>query len=109
MVPLAVLTALACAAVASAVPAGFVQAQGSAFVVDGITKRFAGTNNYYLIYAPRSMVDDVLTRAARQGLGYIRLWAFLDVGNTDGGWSIDGSGLKNGVYFRCVVCGRGFG
>jgi hypothetical protein len=77
---------------------GFVQAYAGKFWVNGMPKRFAGTNNYYLPYASSRMVDDVLTRAVQQNLGYIRTNAFIDIGSADGSGSVDG--MKNGIYFR---------
>ena len=72
---------------------------GGALTVNGVGKRFVGTNNYYLAYASRAMVDDVLARAAASGLGFVRTWAFIDSGWEAAGWSaIDGN--KNGKSFQ---------
>ena len=60
--------------------------------------RVAGSNNYYLMYSSKFMVDDVLTRAAAQNFNTMRTWGFIDIGNQDGTNSIDG--LHNGVYFH---------
>lgn len=66
------------------------------FVKDGQPYCYAGTNNYYLIYKSKRMVDDVLESAAAMGLSVMRFWAFLDKGadNSEEG------GTKQGVYFR---------
>jgi hypothetical protein len=67
---------------------GFVQAQGTNFVVDGQFRRFAGTNNYYLLYDDKFMVDNVLETAAIQGFEVVRTWAFIDIGLPNGSGSI---------------------
>ncbi|MFD0594225.1 hypothetical protein ACFQZ4_18620 [Catellatospora coxensis] len=43
--------------------AGFVTRNGSDLKLNGKPFRFAGTNNYYLIYQSPTMVDDVFARA----------------------------------------------
>lgn len=73
----------------------------AAFVLDGKPLCFQGTNNYYLIYKSRRMVDDIFVQAKAMNLKVLRLWAFLDRGSLDGSVpSIDGDGTKDGVYFR---------
>ncbi|HYO93876.1 MAG TPA: cellulase family glycosylhydrolase [Polyangiaceae bacterium] len=73
----------------------------AAFVLDGKPLCFQGTNNYYLIYKSRRMVDDVFKQAAAMNLKVMRMWAYLDRGSLDGSVpSIDGDGTKDGVYFR---------
>jgi len=73
----------------------------SNFELDGKPYCFAGANNYYLAYAPRAMVDDVLESAREMGVKVVRTWAFIDRGSLDGRVrSIDGDGTKRGLYFQ---------
>src|SRR5262249_1137776 len=60
--------------------------------------RFAGSNNYYLMYKSHLMVDDVLNAARDQGFRVMRVWGSLDIGNQDGSNSIRGK--ADGVYFQ---------
>ena len=46
--------------------------------------RFSGTNQYYLFYKPRSMIDDFFYRAKMLNLTVVRTWAFCDGGMHDG-------------------------
>lgn len=86
--------------------AGVSAAQGSDFVkqagpelrLHGKPFRFAGSNNYYLMYKSQFMVDDVLNAAAAQGFRVMRIWGSLDIGNQDGSNSIRGK--ADGVYFQ---------
>lgn len=57
---------------------GFVKPNGTEFSVDGSSFYFAGTNNYYLPYAPDYMVDDVFSKAKSMGLKVMRTWGFID-------------------------------
>ncbi|MGI5242752.1 cellulase family glycosylhydrolase [Dactylosporangium sp. CA-139066] len=59
---------------------GFVTRQGSDLRLDGKTFRFAGSNNYYLHYNSRAMVDDVLGDAAAAGFNVLRTWGFMESG-----------------------------
>lgn len=67
---------------------------------------FSGTNNYYLGYRDRAMVDDVLGQARAMGLKVVRVPAFIDRGSLDdsvastdrNAW--EPYGTKQGVYFR---------
>jgi len=76
------------------------------FIEDGKPFCFTGTNNYYLIYKEREMVDDVFVQAEAMGLQMIRTWAFEDRGSVDGSKaSIENNeweppGTKQGVYFQ---------
>ncbi len=56
----------------------FVQQTGPELRLHGKPFRFAGTNNYYLIYKSQLMVDDVLNTAAAQGFDVVRTWGFMD-------------------------------
>jgi len=60
--------------------------------------RFAGSNNYYLMYKSQFMVDDVLTTAASNDFRVMRIWGSLEIGNQDGSNSIQGK--ADGVYFQ---------
>ncbi len=53
------------------------------FEVDGKPFCFQGTNNYYLNFKNRDMVNDVFARAKRLGLGVMRMWAYIDRGSLD--------------------------
>lgn len=80
-------------------PAGaFVTRQGTRLELDGRDFRFAGSNNYYLMYGSPFMVDDVLGAAQRAGFNTLRTWGFLDIGNQDGSNSVRGP--SDGVYFQ---------
>jgi mannan endo-1,4-beta-mannosidase len=73
----------------------------SSFELGGEPFCFVGTNNYYLSYKPRPMVDDVLSSAQTMGARVVRTWAFIDRGSLDGSVpSVDGEGSKEGVYFQ---------
>jgi mannan endo-1,4-beta-mannosidase len=76
----------------------FVRRAGPHLMLKGKQFRFAGTNNYYLMYKSHLMVDDVLATAAGNDLNVVRTWGFLDIGNQDGSNSTDGK--KEGVYFQ---------
>lgn len=71
------------------------------FWLDGKPFCFAGSNNYYLTYKPREMVDDVFVQAQAMGLKVMRTWAYEDRGSLDGSVeSVDGDGTKEGVFFQ---------
>ena len=76
----------------------FVTRHGGTLRLNGRQFRFAGTNNYYLMYKSPAMVDDVLAAAAGNGFSVLRLWGSLDIGNQDGSNSIHGK--ADGVYFQ---------
>jgi mannan endo-1,4-beta-mannosidase len=67
---------------------------------------FAGSNNYYLSYKSKAMVDDVFVQAKAMGLKVMRTWAFIDRGSLDD--SVQSTernqwepyGTKQGVYFQ---------
>jgi mannan endo-1,4-beta-mannosidase len=56
----------------------FVQRHGPNLTLAGKPFRFAGTNNYYLMYKSQYMVDDVLQTAATNGFTVIRTWGWLE-------------------------------
>src|SRR3712207_2940047 len=68
----------------------FVKRVGAELRLGDKPFRFAGTNNYYLMYKPQAMVDDVLNAAAANGFAVVRTWGFLDIGNQDDSNSIKG-------------------
>src|SRR5581483_2738311 len=76
----------------------FVHRVGSDLYLAGRPFRFAGANNYYLMYAAPSSVGDVYNRAAGAGFTVLRTWGWLDIGNQDGTNSVRGK--QNGVYFQ---------
>lgn len=67
---------------------------------------FSGSNNYYLTYKDKVMVDDVFAQAKAMGLKVLRTWAFIDRGSIDDSVpSTDRNewepfGTKQGVYFQ---------
>src|SRR5215471_9690750 len=79
-----------------------IKRAGRVFKLQGQEFRFAGANNYYLMYKSPFMVDDLLNTAAAQGFTVIRARASIDVGNADGSNSVSGSdGRADGaVYFQ---------
>lgn len=76
----------------------FVKQAGPELRLHGKIFRFAGSNNYYLMYKSQFMVDDVLTTAAASGFKVLRIWGSLDIGNQDGSNSVHGK--ADGVYFQ---------
>src|SRR5882672_6674642 len=77
---------------------GFVTRQGKDLRLDGKRFQFAGSNNYYLMYKSRLMVDDVFARAQAAGFTAMRTELFIDIGNQDGSNSLRGK--ADGVYFQ---------
>ena len=73
----------------------------ASFMLNGEPFCFAGTNNYYPIFASHKMVDDLLETTKRLGLKVIRIWGYIDRGSLDGSVAnVDGPGDKNGIYFQ---------
>lgn len=76
------------------------------FLSEGRPFCFAGSNNYYLTYKDKVMVDDVFAQAKALGLQVLRTWAFEDRGSLDDSVpSIEHNqweppGTKQGVYFQ---------
>lgn len=97
---IAIIAGVGAGAVASAsTPSGgFVVRQGPNLRLDGKLFKFAGSNNYYLMYKSRAMVDDVFADARAAGFTVLRTWGFLDIGNADGSNSVRGP--SEGVYFQ---------
>ncbi|MBO3737588.1 cellulase family glycosylhydrolase [Actinoplanes flavus] len=100
----AVLGSLAATAPAVAAPetpspsAGFVVRDGHRLELNGKSFRFGGTNNYYLFYKSRAMVDDVFADARAADFTVLRTWAFGLIGNADGSNSV--APAPEGVYFQ---------
>src|SRR5690348_8617184 len=72
----------------------------ASFEVDGAPFCFAGSNNYYPIFKPRPVVDDLFQAARALDMRVMRVWAMLDRGSLDGSVpnaDPDG-GDKEGVY-----------
>jgi mannan endo-1,4-beta-mannosidase len=59
-------------------PENFVSRRGSEFTLGDDFFYYGGTNNYYLHYQSKFMIDSVLNGAVAMGLSVIRLWGFLD-------------------------------
>lgn len=76
----------------------FVKQAAGQLRLNGKVFRFAGTNNYYLMYKSQVMVDDVLQAAAENNFRVIRMWGSLEIGSQDGSNSIQGK--SDGVYFQ---------
>jgi len=57
---------------------GFVQTDGTNFVVDGCKRYFSGSNTYYLMVSDHERVDLALETYARHNLNVVRAWAFCD-------------------------------
>jgi mannan endo-1,4-beta-mannosidase len=72
------------------------------FEVDGKPYCFAGSNNYYLIFKPRPVVDDLLVAAKELDFRVLRVWAMMDRGSLDGSVpnADPNGGDKQGVYFQ---------
>lgn len=64
------------------VPEDFVFAQDTVFYVNkssGVEPfYYAGTNNYYLMYKPMEMVEDILDDMVDLNLKVVRMWFFMD-------------------------------
>ncbi|VEU83309.1 cellulase family glycosylhydrolase [Acholeplasma hippikon] len=56
----------------------FVEAKNGKFYIRDDEFRFVGTNNYYLHYKDKLMIDAVLDDAKEAGFNVIRMWGFLD-------------------------------
>lgn len=78
---------------ASASSPGFVTRVGSDLKLNDKLFKFYGSNNYYLMYKSRLMVDDVFADAQAAGFTVLRTWGWLDL-------APDGSGAADGVYFQ---------
>lgn len=71
------------------------------FELDGQPFCFAGSNNYYPIFKPRPVVDDLFDAAKTLNFRVMRVWGMLDRGSLDGTVkNTDGEGHKQDVYFQ---------
>jgi mannan endo-1,4-beta-mannosidase len=68
----------------AAAPTGFVTRVGSDLKLNGKPFKFYGSNNYYLMYKSRPMVDDVFADAQAAGFTVLRTWGWLDQNPSDG-------------------------
>jgi len=74
----------------------------ASFELDGKPFCFGGSNNYYPIFKPRPVVDDLFLAAKALDMRVMRVWAMMDRGSLDGkvpNADPDG-GEKEGVYFQ---------
>ncbi|GJM62468.1 hypothetical protein PEDI_30200 [Persicobacter diffluens] len=74
---------------AAHLPEGFVYPSGRTFRISdgaggGNPYYFSGTNNYYLMYKPMNMVEDVLNDMLYLGQKAVRMWIFMDGRSHDG-------------------------
>ena len=76
----------------------FIRRNGEVLHARGLPFHAAGTNNYYLLYQSKQMVDDVFARASAAGFNVLRTWGYFDIGHQDGSDSIGGK--QNGVYLQ---------
>lgn len=74
----------------------------SGFELDGRPFCFAGASNYYPIYKPRPVVDDLFAAVRALDFRVLRVWGMLDRGSLDGSVpNADPDGPdKEGVYFQ---------
>lgn len=71
------------------------------FELEGEPFCFAGSNNYYPIFKPRDVVDDLFANAEKLDFKVMRVWAMLDIGSLDGSVPhVDPPGHKQGVYLQ---------
>jgi hypothetical protein len=56
----------------------FIQTSGSQFSLNGKPWYFNGTNQYYLMYKPEAMAEDIFKRASSLGLNAVRTWMFCN-------------------------------
>ena len=85
-------------ALATAVDGDFVTRVGSDLMHRGEVFRFAGANNFYMMYSSKYRVDRVLETAAENHFRVVRTWGFIDIGSEDGTGSTHGK--PSGVYFH---------
>jgi mannan endo-1,4-beta-mannosidase len=74
----------------------------ASFELEGKPFCFGGSNNYYAIFKPRPVVDDLFLAAKALDMRVMRVWGMLDRGSLDGKVASadpDG-GDKEGVYFQ---------
>jgi len=81
-------------------PDSFVRQVGPNLMLNGKIFRFAGTNNYYLMYKPELMVDDVLETAAENDFKVVRHWGSFDIGTLDDTPPGSIHGIQDDTYFQ---------
>ncbi|RYZ82475.1 MAG: hypothetical protein EOO68_34355, partial [Moraxellaceae bacterium] len=62
----------------------FVTRTNDQLMLGGKPFRFQGSNNYYMHYKSKAMVDAVLEDAVEMNVSVLRIWGFIDGGNADG-------------------------
>jgi mannan endo-1,4-beta-mannosidase len=73
----------------------------ASFELEGKPFCFSGSNNYYPIFKPKPVVDDLFDAARSLNMKVMRVWGMLDIGSLDGTVPhADGPGEKQGVYFQ---------
>lgn len=79
----------------------------ASFELEGEPFCFQGSNNYYPIFKPQPVVDDLFANAEKMGFRVMRVWAMLNIGSLDGtvpqvgdGDTPADLGKKQGVYFQ---------
>jgi mannan endo-1,4-beta-mannosidase len=72
------------------------------FELEGEPFCFAGSNNYYPIFKPRPVVDDLFMAAKALDFRVMRVWGMMDRGSLDGTVpnADPNGGDKQGVYFQ---------
>jgi mannan endo-1,4-beta-mannosidase len=72
------------------------------FELEGQPFCFGGSNNYYPIFKPRPVVDDLFHAAKKLNMRVLRVWGMMDRGSLDGSVpdSDPDGGEKDGVYFQ---------
>jgi len=83
---------------------GFVKTNGINFEINNKTFYFGGTNNYYINYKSKKMIDDLFQNAVSMNIKVIRTWGFLDVGEMVGNCqfnnNVDNIGQKDGIFYQ---------
>jgi mannan endo-1,4-beta-mannosidase len=98
---LSLLLGSACAAPVTQPRVAAAPIDAAGFELEGQPFCFAGSNNYYPIYKPKPVVDELFASARALGLTVMRVWGMLDRGSLDGSVpDVDGEGHKQGVYFQ---------
>jgi len=74
----------------------------ASFELEGKPFCFGGSNNYYPIFKPRPVVDDLFLAAKALDMRVMRVWAMMDRGSLDGkvANSDPNNSDKEGVYFQ---------
>jgi mannan endo-1,4-beta-mannosidase len=76
----------------------FVTRVGARLELAGRPYRFAGSNNYYPMYAPDAMVDGVFDKAAAADFDVLRVWGSREIGTPGGTDSVNPS--SDGFYLQ---------